>query len=101
MDVRKFFMDKTPLNKLKNKAVGFASTALLRVELATEESKLKKRFQALGQKLHGAVRDDLLATIKDDPSVVELLGAIEEQKRRIKDLEDRINNPGEAESEEA
>lgn len=83
-------MNKTPLNTLKNKAVNLASTAVLKVELATEESKLKKRFQILGEKLHGAVRDDLLATIKDDPSVVELLGAIEEQKRRMQDLENRI-----------
>lgn len=71
--------------------MNMASVALLRVELATEESKLKKRFQLLGQKLHGAVRDDLLAAIKDDPSVVELLGAIEEQKRRIKSLRNRID----------
>ena len=77
-----------------------ASTALLRVELANEESKLKKRFMALGQKLHGAIRDDLLETIKDDPSVVELLGSIEEEKRILESLRKRIDNPG-SESEEA
>jgi hypothetical protein len=70
------------------------------VELANEESKLKKRFMALGQKLHGAIRDDLLETIKDDPSVVELLGSIEEEKRIIESLRKRIDNPG-SESEEA
>lgn len=90
-------MSETPLNKLKNKALFAASSAVLRVELATEEAKLKKNFQTLGLKVHGAVRDDLLAAIKDDPSVVELLGAIEERKRRIKTLERRINNPGEDE----
>ncbi|MCQ2125147.1 MAG: hypothetical protein MJZ25_13280 [Fibrobacter sp.] len=90
-------MMETPLNKLKNKALFAASAAVLRVELATEEAKLKKNFQTLGLKVHGAVRDDLLAAIKDDPSVVELLGAIEERKRRIKTLERRINNPGEDE----
>ncbi|MCQ2108937.1 MAG: hypothetical protein MJZ05_09275 [Fibrobacter sp.] len=90
-------MMETPLNKLKNKALFAASSAVLRVELATEEAKLKKNFQTLGLKVHGAVRDDLLAAIKDDPSVVELLGAIEERKRRIKNLERRINNPGEDE----
>ncbi|MCF0221753.1 MAG: hypothetical protein HUK19_05625 [Fibrobacter sp.] len=74
-----------------------ASSAVLRVELATEESKLKKNFQSLGQKLHMAVKEDLLAAIKDDPSVVELLGAIEERKRRIKSLENKIENPGEDE----
>lgn len=93
-------MSETPLNKLKNKALFAASSAVLRVELATEEAKLKKNFQTLGLKVHGAIRDDLLAAIKDDPSVVELLGAIEERKRRIKNLERRINNPGE-DSEEA
>lgn len=90
-------MSETPLNKLKNKALFAASSAVLRVELATEESKLKKNFQALGQKLHMAVKEDLLAAIKDDPSVVELLGAIEERKRRIKALENRIENPNENE----
>ena len=93
-------MAEKTLNKIKNKALNLASTALLRVELANEESKLKKRFMALGQKLHGAVQDDLLQTIKDDPSVVELLGAIEEEKRRIEFLRKRIDNPG-SESEEA
>ena len=94
-------MAEKTLNKIKNKALKYASTALLRVELANEESKLKKRFTALGQNLHGAVRDDLLATIKDDPSVVELLGAIEEEKRLIASLQARIDNPDKAESEEA
>lgn len=93
-------MAEKTLNKIKNRALNLASTALLRVELANEESKLKKRFMALGQKLHGAIRDDLLETIKDDPSVVELLGSIEEEKRIIESLCKRIDNPG-SESEEA
>jgi len=92
-------MAEKTLNKIKNRALNLASTALLRVELANEESKLKKRFMALGQKLHGAIRDDLLETIKDDPSVVELLGSIEEEKRIIESLRKRIDNPG-SESEE-
>ncbi|WP_298767922.1 hypothetical protein [uncultured Fibrobacter sp.] len=87
-------MTEKTLNKIKNKALNYASTALLRVELANEESKLKKRFTVLGQKLHGAIRDDLLATIKDDPSVVELLGSIEEEKRVIESLRKRIENNG-------
>jgi hypothetical protein len=93
-------MAEKTLNNIKNRALNLASTALLRVELANEESKLKKRFMALGQKLHGAIRDDLLETIKDDPSVVELLGSIEEEKRIIESLRKRIDNPG-SESEEA
>ncbi|MBR4915635.1 MAG: hypothetical protein IKZ45_00930 [Fibrobacter sp.] len=83
-------MNGKALNKIKNKALGVAGTALTRVELATEESKLKTKFQALGQKLYRAVQGDLLNTIKDDPSVVELLGDIEETKRRIEDLEAKI-----------
>ena len=83
-------MNGMALNKIKNKALGVAGTALTRVELATEESKLKTKFQALGQKLYRAVQGDLLNTIKDDPSVVELLGDIEETKRRIEDLEAKI-----------
>ena len=93
-------MAEKTLNTIKNKALNLASMALLRVELANEDSKLKKRFMALGQKLHGAIRDDLLQTIKDDPSVVELLGAIEEEKRVIESLRKRIDNSG-SESEEA
>lgn len=84
-------MSETPLNKLKNKALFAASSAVLRVELATEEAKLKKNFQTLGLKVHGAIRDDLLAAIKDDPSVVEILGAIEEHKRKINSLRERID----------
>ena len=94
-------MAEKTLNKIKNKALNYASTALLRIELANEEAKLKKRFMSLGQKLHGAVRDDLLSSIKDDPSVVELLGAIEEQKRLIASLQDRIANPNGENREEA
>ena len=83
-------MNGTALNKIKSKALGVAGTALSRVELATEESRLKTKFQALGQKLYKAVQGDLLNTIKDDPSVVELIGDIEETKRRIEDLEANI-----------
>ena len=83
-------MNGTALNKIKNKALGVAGTALTRVELATEESRLKTKFQALGQKLYRAVQGDLLATIKDDPSVVELIGDIEESQKRIEDLEAKI-----------
>ena len=84
-------MNKTAFNKLKGKAVGLAGTTLARLELATAATPLKTRFRALGQKLYGAVQGDLLATIKDDPSVVVLLGDIEESKRKIAELEGKIN----------
>lgn len=94
-------MSEKPLNNIKNKAMNYASAMLLKVELAAEQSKLKKRYQSLGQKLHGAIWDDLLAAIKDDPSVVELLGAIEEQRRLIDSLKARIEKYGECDCEEA
>jgi hypothetical protein len=88
------FMNGTALNKIKSKALGVAGTALSRDELATEEGRLKTKFQSLGQKLYKAVQGDLLSTIKDDPSVVELIGDIEETKRRIEDLEAKIAGGG-------
>jgi hypothetical protein len=91
---RGFFMDKTTLNKLKNKAAGFASGALTRVELVAEENRLKQKFQALGQKLYSAVQGDLLNAMKDDPLVVALLGEIEETKKKIADLENKIEGKG-------
>jgi hypothetical protein len=94
-------MDKTVLNKLKNHAVGLASAALVRVELATEESRLKTKFQSLGQKLYGAVQDDLLKAIKDDPAVVELIGGIEESQKKIAELEKKLSKENVGNSEEA
>ncbi len=87
-------MDKTTLNKLKNKAAGFASGALTRVELVAEENRLKQKFQALGQKLYSAVQGDLLNAMKDDPLVVALLGEIEVTKKKIADLENKIEGKG-------
>lgn len=92
-------MSETTLNKLKIRALGVASRALVRVELATEESRLKTKYQSLGQKLYSAVQDDLLKTIKDDPSVVELIGGIFECKKKIQELENRLEK-GETENSE-
>ena len=94
-------MDKTVLNKLKNHAASLASAALVRVELATEESRLKTKFQSLGQKLYGAVQDDLLKAIKDDPAVVELIGGIEESQKKIAELEKKLSKESVGKSEEA
>lgn len=87
-------MNGKALNKLKNKALGVASIAMTRVELASEESRLKTKFQALGQKLYKSVQDDLLATIKNDSSVVVLIGDIEESLRRIEELEAKMKKEG-------
>ena len=84
-------MNGMPFNKIKSTALGLAGTTLARVELASEEGRLKTRFQALGQKLYRAVQGDLLGTIKNDASVVELIGEIEETQRRIADLENKIS----------
>ena len=51
-------MNGTALNKIKSKALGVAGTALSRVELATEEGRLKTKFQSLGQKLYKAVQGE-------------------------------------------
>ena len=94
-------MDKTVLNKLKNRAAGLASSALVRIELAAEEGRLKAKFQSLGQKLYGAVQDDLLKAIKDDPSVVELIGGIEESQKKIAELKGKLSKESAGTSEEA
>lgn len=83
-------MNETTLNKLKNKATGLASGALMRVELVSEENRLKTKFQALGKRLYAAVQGDLLNVMKDDPLVVALIGEIEETQKHIADLENKI-----------
>lgn len=83
-------MQETMLNKLKNKASGLAAGAVTRVELVAEENRLKTKFQALGQKVYSAVQGDLLNAMKDDPMVVALVGEIEETKKKIAELENKI-----------
>ncbi|MCQ2098233.1 MAG: hypothetical protein MJY87_09885 [Fibrobacter sp.] len=85
-------MGETPLNKLKNKGKECATAVLLQVNLAAEEARLRKCFTELGKKLHGAVKGKTLIDIKDDPSVVEVLGEIEERTRGINALKDQIKN---------
>lgn len=105
-------MDKSVLNKLKSKAFGFANaaqskassladTARTRVELTMEEQKLKSKYQSLGQKLYGAIQGNLLDTMKEDPSVVEIIGGIEEAQKKIKDLDARLKGSPDATSEES
>lgn len=83
-------MQETMLNKLKNKASSLAAGAVTRVELVAEENRLKTKFQALGQKVYSAVQGDLLNAMKDDPMVVALVGEIEETKKKIAELENKI-----------
>lgn len=94
-------MNETPLNRLKNAAKGCAANALTRVELSMEESKLKSKYQALGQKLYEAVKNGNFSIVKEDVSVIETIGAIFETKSRIEELEKRLNPSSEGSCEEA
>lgn len=85
-------MNEMTLNMLKNKAKSITAAALMRIEIASEEKRLKEAFRSLGQKVYGAVQGDLLNAMKDDPSVVELVGKIEETKKKIADLETKLEN---------
>ena len=87
-------MNETSLNRLKNRALGLASSALLRVELAAEENRIRTKYQALGKKLYAAVRGDLLSAMKDDPMVVSLLGEIAEMQVHIAELKKEIAERG-------
>lgn len=92
-------MNDTPFSKIKKIASTASSAVLLRVNLAAEESRLKGKYQTLGEKLHKAVKGDLLQSIKDDPTVVELLGAIEEGEKRIAELKERMEAEGDREED--
>lgn len=83
-------MSEIPLKKLKNKSKDYASAMLMRVDLAMEESKLNKCFTRLGKKLHGTLKTQLFTDVKNDPTMVELLGEIEERRKVIKDLKNRL-----------
>lgn len=85
-------MNKTTLNKLKNKASGLASKAMVRVELVAEENRLKSKFQSLGQRVYLAVQGDLVNAMKSDPLVVSLLGEIFETKKKIAELENSLSS---------
>lgn len=84
-------MSETPLNKLKNGALNYASALLLRVDLIAEESRLNNKFELLGKKVTSFIKNDTLQAVKDDPGIVELIGAIHENEERIKELKNRCN----------
>lgn len=79
-------MNETPLNLLKNKAKSYASLVRNRVDVSAEEAKLANDYRELGKKVYAAVLNDLLASMKNDSSVVELIGSIEERLKRISQL---------------
>ncbi len=82
-------MTETVLNRLKSGALNCASTVLNKMNIATEESRLKAKYEALGRRLLPALENDALDTLKNDPDVVELVGAISEMRTRLNALKAR------------
>ncbi|MBQ7080262.1 MAG: hypothetical protein IJM92_11530 [Fibrobacter sp.] len=93
-------INENTLNKLKNTAMDCASNVLSRVELSMVESKLKAKYQLLGQHVYEAIQGGRLDSIKDDPSTVEAVGAIFEIKKQVAELEQKLNK-SEGSSEKA
>lgn len=82
-------MTETVLNRLKSGALNCASTVLNRMNIATEESRLKAKYEALGRRLLPALEKNALDTLKNDPDVVELVGSISEMRTRLNALKKR------------
>ncbi len=82
-------MTETVLNRLKSGALNCASTVLNKMNIATEESRIKAKYEALGRRLLPALENDALDTLKNDPDVVELVGAISEMRTRLNALKAR------------
>lgn len=82
-------MTETVLNRLKSGALNCASTVLNRMNIATEESRLKAKYEALGRRLLPALENDALDTLKNDPDVVELVGSISEMRTKLNALKKR------------
>ena len=79
-------MTETVLNRLKSGALNCASTVLNRMNIATEESRLKAKYEALGRRLLPALENNALDTLQNDPDVVELVGSISEMRTRLNAL---------------
>ena len=79
-------------NKIKSGALNCAITMLNKVSIATEESRLKSKYEALGRRLLPALENDALDELKNDPDVVELVGCISEMRKRIRDMKKQEKN---------
>ena len=88
---REDIMNEITLNTLKKTAMDCASNVLSRVELSLTESKLKAKYQLLGQKVYEAIQDGRFESIKDDPSAIEAVGAIFEIKKQVAEIEKKLN----------
>ena len=97
---RENIMNEKTLNKLKNTAKDCASNVLSRVELSMVQSKLKAKYQLLGQHVYKAIQEGNFESIKDDPSTVETVGAIFEIKKQVAEIEQKLNK-AEGSSEKA
>lgn len=82
-------MAESMFDKLKTGALGCASTVLNKMNVATEESRLKAKYEALGRRLLPALENDALEALKNDPDVVELVGSIAEARTRIQAMKQR------------
>ncbi len=82
-------MTETVLNRIKCGALNCASTVLNRMNVATEESRLRAKYEALGRRLLPALENDALDTLKNDPDVVELVGEISEMRTRLNAMKKR------------
>lgn len=82
-------MTETALNRIKCGALNCASTVLNRMNVAAEESRLKAKYEALGRRLLPALENNALDTLKNDPDVVELVGAISEMRARLAAMKKR------------
>ena len=94
-------MNEKTLNKLKRTAKGCASNVLSRVELTMTESKLKAKYQLLGQMVYDSIKEGNFESVKDNPSVVETVGAIFEIKKQVAEIENKLNKTAVGSSEKA
>ena len=97
---REDIMNEKTLNKLKNTALDCASNVLSRVELSMVQSKLKAKYQLLGQRVYEAIQEGRLESFKEDPTSIETVGAIFEIKKQIAEIEQKLSK-AEGSSEKA
>lgn len=85
--------------RIKDGALRVSSNVLLRMEIATEEARQTKRFKKLGERVFQVLADGNLEQLKEDRLIVELLGALQETKKTIDSMREKLRT-SEKESEE-
>ena len=76
-------MNKNPLRKMKLCASSVMSDVFRKVNLSAEEARLRNKYEILGEKVLKSVENGTLNSLKEEPSIVELVGAIHENQVRI------------------